>query len=109
MTQITHARLAQHLPLADQIIVLAECKVAEQGTWDDLRSSTGFVSQLQVKESSASAAEAAGDVKPAAIPGTTAPSKNDLMDLTRRTGDVSVYCTFAYPPHLKRLTSIAKE
>jgi hypothetical protein len=89
----TDASTAQHLPLADHIVVLAESKVAEQGSWTQLRSSTGYVSQLQVKESSASSAQDAAIEKPTTVPGTTPPSGTDLMDLTRRTGDVSVYCT----------------
>lgn len=76
-------------------MVLAESKVAEQGTWDDLRSSSGYVSKLQVKESSAPSSHVAAAVKPAAVAGTTPPSEEALMDLTRKIGDISVYCTFS--------------
>ncbi|KAK9772774.1 putative ABC transporter [Seiridium cardinale] len=86
---ITHA--SQHLSMADYIVVLAGSKIAEQGTWADLRSSTGYVSKLQVKESDPLSAQKADAVKPVTVPGTAAPSKNDLMDLTRKSGDASVY------------------
>lgn len=83
---------AQHLPLADHIMVLAESTVAEQGTWDELRSSSGYVSKLQVKESNAPSAHPAATMKPATLPGTSPPSDEALMDLTRKIGDTSVYC-----------------
>jgi ATP-binding cassette, subfamily C (CFTR/MRP), member 1 len=89
---LTDVTIAQHLPLADQIIVLAESKIAEKGTWNELRSSTGYVSKLEVKESNASSAKNAAAEKMPTVPGTTAPSNTDLMDLTRKTGDASVYC-----------------
>ncbi|KAK6065312.1 hypothetical protein SCUP515_11294 [Seiridium cupressi] len=84
---ITHD--SQHLSMADYIVVLAGSKIAEQGTWADLRSSTGYVSKLQVKESDPVSAQRADAVKPATAPGTAAPSKNDLMDLTRKSGDAA--------------------
>jgi ATP-binding cassette, subfamily C (CFTR/MRP), member 1 len=79
------------LPLADQIIVLADNKIAEKGTWDELRSSSGYISKLQVRESEGRVAPSAATQKPPTIPGTEGPSKEDIMDLTRRTGDLSVY------------------
>ncbi|RDW87858.1 hypothetical protein BP5796_03552 [Coleophoma crateriformis] len=86
---ITHA--TQHLPLADQILVLADKKIVEKGTWDDLRSSTGYVSKLQVKDSDSLSAQNAANEKPSTVPGTIPPSKNDILDLSRRNGDLSVY------------------
>lgn len=86
---VTHA--TQHLPLADLIVVLAGLKVDEQGTWEDLRSSTGYVSKLQVKESDPNAAQKAAVEKASTVPGTTPPSKDEMLDLSRRTGDFSVY------------------
>jgi ATP-binding cassette subfamily C (CFTR/MRP) protein 1 len=84
--------LAQHLPLADLILVLANSKIEEQGTWDDLRSSTGYVSKLQVKESDPDSAQIAANEKPSTVPGTTPPSKDDMLDLSRKLGDLSLYC-----------------
>lgn len=84
--------LAQHLPLADLILVLAESKIVEQGTWYDLRSSTGYVSKLQVKESNSYSATNEANWKSSIVPGTVPPSKDDALDLSRQTGDFSVYC-----------------
>lgn len=92
MFGVTNPLLAQHLPLADLILVLADSKIEEQGTWYDLRSSTGYVSKLQVKESDSYSARNAANEKPSTVPGTTPPSKNDMLDLSRKTGDLSVYC-----------------
>jgi ATP-binding cassette, subfamily C (CFTR/MRP), member 1 len=74
------------------ILVLADSKIAEQGTWDDLRSSTGYISKLQVKESDSHTAQDAANEKPITVPGTTPPTRNDILDLSRKTGDLSVYC-----------------
>jgi ATP-binding cassette subfamily C (CFTR/MRP) protein 1 len=90
--EVNYLLLAQHLPLADLILVLANSKIEEQGTWDDLRSSTGRISKLQVKESDSKSAQNAANEKPLTVPGTTPPSKNDMLDLSRKTGDLSVYC-----------------
>jgi ATP-binding cassette subfamily C (CFTR/MRP) protein 1 len=89
---VTNPSLAQHLPLADLIVVLADSKIQEHGTWDDLRSSTGYVSQLQVNESDSNFAQNMANEKTPTVPGTTPPSKNDILDLSRKTGDISVYC-----------------
>ncbi|KAH8891439.1 P-loop containing nucleoside triphosphate hydrolase protein [Thozetella sp. PMI_491] len=86
---ITHA--TQHLPLADLILVLGESKVVEQGTWAELRSSTGYVSKLQVKETDSSRTKAAADERPPTITGIKTASKDDMLDLTRKTGDFSLY------------------
>ncbi|KAE9374390.1 putative multidrug resistance protein [Stipitochalara longipes BDJ] len=86
---ITHA--TQHLPLADLILVLANSKVEEQGTWDDLRSSTGYVSKLQVKESDSDPAQSVVNERLSTLPVITPPSKNDKLDLSRKTGDFSLY------------------
>lgn len=84
--------LAQHLPLADLILVLANAKIEEQGTWADLRSSTGYISKLQVKESNSQSDQNAATEKRSAIPGRTSSSKNDMSDLSRKAGDLSLYC-----------------
>jgi ATP-binding cassette, subfamily C (CFTR/MRP), member 1 len=79
------------------ILVLADSKIEEQGTWDDLRSSTGYISKLHAKESDSDSAQNAANVKPSTVPGTTPPSNNDILDLSRKTGDLSVYCTSQDP------------
>ena len=80
------------MPLADLILVLADSKIEEQGTWDDLRSSTGYISKVHVKESDLHSARNAANEKSSTVEGTTPPSKNDMLDLSRKTGDVSIYC-----------------
>src|SRR4051812_10767978 len=84
--------LAHHLPLANNILVLAVSKIVEQGTWNDLRSSTGYVSQLQVNRSDPKFGQEAVTEKASTTPGVLPPSKNELLDLSRKTGDTAVYC-----------------
>jgi ATP-binding cassette subfamily C (CFTR/MRP) protein 1 len=83
---------AQHLPLADLIVVLADSKIEEQGTWTDLRSSKGYISKLHVKESDPQSAQEAAKEKPSTMPGTIPDTQNKELDLSRKTGDLSVYC-----------------
>ena len=105
--RVTNSLLAQHLHLADMILVLADSKVEEQGTWDDLRSSTGYISKLHAKESDSNSAQNEVNVKPSTVPGTTPPSNNDILDLSRKTGDLSVYCmSKAQNRLLYKLTSL---
>jgi len=92
--------LVRHLSLADKIIVLgSDGRIAEQGTFEDLRSRNGFVSKLllhpELLESKSSKINAGTDSNskqattiPKALRG---PSDNDVADLTRRIGDLSVY------------------
>lgn len=83
--------------LADNIIVLDKSgKTIEQGTFADLRSQNGFVSQLvlhpgllepaRAEVASSTTVSAAGT--PKILQG---PSANDAADLARKTGDYSVY------------------
>jgi ATP-binding cassette, subfamily C (CFTR/MRP), member 1 len=86
--------------LADNIIVLDnDGKAIEQGTFSNLRSSDGFVGRLslhpEILESDpiSKTAEdtAAFKAPPAALKVLQGPSANDIADLTRQTGDISVY------------------
>ncbi len=95
-----------HLFLADNIIVLgADGRIAEQGTFEQLRSRGGFVSKLLLNPEllkSRTAETGANDktnqktktaaVIPKAPHGAT---PNDVEDLTRRVGDLSVYKYYA--------------
>ena len=82
--------------MADEIIVLtADGHVAEQGTFEGLRLQQGFVSSIlfqpdrpKEEHDGVSADSNLAGATSNAIKGPTA---NDLMDLTRRTGDVAVY------------------
>ncbi|KAH8591587.1 P-loop containing nucleoside triphosphate hydrolase protein [Bisporella sp. PMI_857] len=86
---ITHA--TQHLPLADLILVLADSKIEKQGTWDDLRSSTGSINKLQFSESDSHSSQDAANEKPSTVPDITTPSKNDMLNFTSTKGNLSVY------------------
>ncbi len=97
---ITDLPKVRHLPLADNIIVLdKDGKLIEQGTFKTLRSREGFVNRLmlhpELLESEAKSEfkeEKTSPKGPAAVPkDLRGPSPNDVADLTRQTGDVSVY------------------
>ncbi|TVY88460.1 ABC transporter [Lachnellula willkommii] len=94
----THA--VRHLPLSNQIIVLgADGKIAEQGSFEELRSQDGFVNRiilqpelLQSKESEKVSANASSSQPLEAGPKTLrGPTASDAADLSRRIGDISVY------------------
>lgn len=87
--------LVRHLPQADQIIVLdVDGHISQQGKFDDLRIQGGFVSSLVLpdmptEERKTSPKDAAKRKPlPKVLQG---PSANDIADLTRRTGDISLY------------------
>jgi ATP-binding cassette subfamily C (CFTR/MRP) protein 1 len=90
----------RHLWLADCIIVIgADGRIAEQGTFETLRSQNGFVGKLlfdpELKPYSGPGPSYGGDsmTRPSAtIPHVLrgAPA-NNAADLARRTGDFSVY------------------
>lgn len=86
------------MPLSDQIIVLgADGKVTEQGTFDHLRSLDGFVNKLilhpDLLQSKAEDSQSVGvsTNKPSGSKALQCPSASDAADLARRVGDVSVY------------------
>ncbi|KAH8812816.1 putative multidrug resistance protein [Xylogone sp. PMI_703] len=90
-TVVLMSQASRYLPLADRVIVLANSKIEEQGTWDDLRSSTSYVSKAQVKESISYLAQNTVNDKPLNILATTPSSEPDILDLSRKIGDFSVY------------------
>jgi len=90
------------LSLADKVIVIGENgHIAEQGSFDQLRSQDGFVSKLLLNPELLKAKVTAEDVpkdvggninSPVTIPkALRGASKNDVEDLTRRVGDIAVY------------------
>jgi ATP-binding cassette, subfamily C (CFTR/MRP), member 1 len=88
------------LPLADNIIILdKDGKAIEQGAFDTLRARDGFVGRLALHPEILEAdpgsiqTEDTSSVKapPTAPKVLLGPSANDVADLTRQTGDVSVY------------------
>jgi hypothetical protein len=87
--------------MADNIVVLgADGKVAEQGTYEYLRSQGGFVSnillhpELLQSKANIAADDAVEASKSSQAPTQVAakgPSANDVADLTRQIGDTAVY------------------
>lgn len=96
---ILNSPLVRHLALADNIVVLGEDgRIAEQGSFDSLRSQQGFVSKLllhpellepkRVEKPVTHVRSKTAYTPPKALRG---PTDNDVADLTRRIGDLSVY------------------
>lgn len=89
--------------MADNIIVLgADGRITEQGSFEALRSQQGFVSKLLLhpelleskrvdKPESDSSTETKAKAVAALPKALRGPSDNDVADLTRRIGDLSVY------------------
>lgn len=82
--------------MADKILVLANSKIVEQGTWDDLQSSAGYLSQVEVKDSNLPTARNTVEEKLPTRIDTAQLADEDILDASRKSGDISVYCTF--PP-----------
>lgn len=95
----TDNSIVRHLPLADNILVLdKDGKVIEQGTYEYLKSTTGFVSQLVLHPELLKPEPIVFEDVSAARPNSASipkilegPSANDAADLARRTGDISIY------------------
>ncbi|KAE9378324.1 putative multidrug resistance protein [Stipitochalara longipes BDJ] len=94
----THA--VRHLPLADNIIVLEkDGKAIEQGKFVELRARAGFVSRLVLHPDildpdtgSIPTEDNPSGIAPTSLPKAfQGPSENDIVDLARQTGDISVY------------------
>lgn len=93
--------IVRHLSLADKIIVLGlDGRVSEQGTFSNLKSQNGFVSQLldrpELLHTTANIdmieQNISGPIKStAASKVLRGPSTHDVQDLTRQIGDMSVY------------------
>jgi ATP-binding cassette, subfamily C (CFTR/MRP), member 1 len=96
--------IVRHLSLADNVIVIGtDGCIAEQGAFEVLRSQDGFVSKLLLHPElleSKPHADAGGnnDIESKTKPSSSAPkplrggaTANDVTDLTRRIGDLSVY------------------
>ena len=82
--------IARHLPLADGIVLLdAEGRIAKRGSYDTLSGEPSLNSAINPNTHS----EDAEDAVDARSPTEQSPSDNDevLKDLTRQTGDVTVY------------------
>lgn len=88
--------VVQHLPLADQIIILGDDgRIAEQGSWDNLRVKAGYISQLVLEDRHRHPKETAsgnGNDEETKIL-SPAPKKKapNMPDSTRKTGDIRLY------------------
>lgn len=90
---LTNTCAASHFHLADHIVVLSrEGKIAQQGSFDELRNQDGYLNSLLVS-TSRDTDEATTTTKPAPRkkPVIKGVSQNDVTDLTRKTGDMAVY------------------
>ena len=83
------------MALADNIVVIAQNgRVAEYGTFDNLRAQGGYFNSELVRrfkadeERDGQSEMFAGEKCRNAV---EAPTSDDLVDLTRRTGDTSIY------------------
>ncbi|KAH8653767.1 ABC transporter [Xylariales sp. PMI_506] len=88
---ITHS--TRYLPQADYILVLGENNnIVEQGTWDELRSEAGYISQIVLREVHHES-QKRDDRADTSLLTQTPPENvdNSMGDLTRKTGDIMLY------------------
>jgi ABC-type multidrug transport system ATPase subunit len=97
---------AHHLSLADHIIILdQEGKIAEQGTWEDLRAEAGYISKIMLKkkkEGEDKTRHRSEGRNKTQIP--PEQPNSSMQDIARKTGDVTLYSTL--PPWLKRIIGL---
>jgi ATP-binding cassette subfamily C (CFTR/MRP) protein 1 len=87
---LSYTGAAQYFHLADQIVVLGtDGRIAESGTYDTLRAQTGYISSILLKSGQPNSDE--GQNRPAAMKMVKGVSENDGQDLSRKTGDMSIY------------------
>jgi hypothetical protein len=79
--------------LADKILVLVDSKIEAQGTWDDLQSSGGYLSRIQIEKPCSNYAEDVVDVKGVPQSGAVHIPEPCVSNFPGQTGDLSVYCT----------------
>ncbi|PWY83785.1 P-loop containing nucleoside triphosphate hydrolase protein [Aspergillus sclerotioniger CBS 115572] len=94
----THS--VRHLPAADHIIALEDGAIAEQGSFDRLMTTQGYVQRLELKASSNSDAssdktpskQSVRESKPQLLQTTTIPSSpGSDTDASRQVGDKTIY------------------
>lgn len=96
----TDTHTVQHLPLANYIVIIGQDgKIAEQGTWDDLRASAGYTSQVVLgeKHNGSSNSRDNSRTREGFQTPTAKKPKEELEDLTRKTGDFTLYSQYPSP------------
>ncbi|KAH8799341.1 putative multidrug resistance protein [Xylogone sp. PMI_703] len=87
---VTHS--TRHFQLADKIIVLdKDGRVAEQGNFDTLRAKDGYISSLILHETMEQPHITPVEVSAKSRPKIKSVTQDDVTDLTRKTGDITVY------------------
>lgn len=81
-------KTAQYFPLADNIVILSDATIKEQGTWDNLRIKSSRISKIIHPDTEAEVLE---DYRSA--PGQTRATtiREASKDLNRKVGDFSLY------------------
>ena len=85
--------IAHRLPFADHIVVLENGRIVEQGSYESLTSSGGYVASLKLRETDESQKPSADNTTPVAFTADKKKSNEVKLnnDLTRQTGDFSIY------------------
>jgi ATP-binding cassette subfamily C (CFTR/MRP) protein 1 len=90
---ITHSTQLFHL--ADHIVIIGtDKKIAEQGTFQELRAQEGYISKLLVKEDHDDKHNEEEESKMTNNKDKRVPAVDAAADLTRKTGDTAIYGTF---------------
>lgn len=85
---------AQHFHLAEKIVMLGgDGKIAQAGTYDTLRSQSGYISSILLKPPQHPGYSNDAAPQPMTSKLLKEPSDDDVKDLSRKTGDMAVYGT----------------
>lgn len=92
---IVDNKTVRHLPLADQIVVLGtDGAVVQQGTYESLSSHEGLVSTALDQPCQTNESPQMESNKLMVKKAVKGPSKEEEMDLTRKTGDFAIYAYY---------------
>ena len=87
------SHLVKFVPFADSIVFLDDGgKIVQHGTYDELRKTERFVKMLGLQDAPGiSSTVDSGDASASDKPSANAPTPNTAFELTRKTGDASLY------------------